>query len=97
MGKSMFFFGLVSSFKVETYQTGTPLHNWGKMMKKPQDLMGKTWKNWEQLCFFVDALFHDPTGRDPSWSRAPYVIQLRMDNEGGIWCVARHIKGGSHG
>ena len=22
-----------------------------------------------------------------NWSRAPYIIQLRMDNEGGIWCV----------
>jgi len=25
--------------------------------------------------------------RKSSWSRASYVIQLRMDNEGGIWCV----------
>jgi len=58
----------------------------GKHREKP----GKTGNN---CVFFVDALFHDPTGRDPSWSRAPYVIQLRMDNEGGIWCVARHIKG----
>eukprot|EP00435_Cladocopium_sp_Y103_P054863 s86_g18.t1 len=32
-------------------------------------------------------LFKTGRGRDPSWSRAPYVIQLRMDNEGGIWCV----------
>ncbi|CAJ1354092.1 unnamed protein product [Effrenium voratum] len=33
-------------------------------------------------------LFRSPRGgREPGWSRAPYVIQLRMDNEGGIWCV----------
>lgn len=32
-------------------------------------------------------LFRTARGRDPGWSRAAYMIQLRMDNEGGIWCV----------
>jgi hypothetical protein len=26
-------------------------------------------------------------GRKPGWSRAGHVLQLRMDNEGGTWCV----------
>ena len=69
----------------------------GKWWRNPKIWWEKPGKTGNNCVFFVDALFHDPTGRDPSWSRAPYVIQLRMDNEGGIWCVARHIKGGSHG
>ena len=32
-------------------------------------------------------LFKTGHGRDPFWSQANYVIQMRMDNEGGIWCV----------
>ena len=28
--------------------------------------------------------------REAGWSRASYMIQLRMDNEGGIWCVTRY-------
>ncbi|CAE7722515.1 unnamed protein product [Symbiodinium sp. CCMP2592] len=32
-------------------------------------------------------VFKSSRCRSSAWSRAPYVIQLRMDNEGGIWCV----------
>ncbi|CAE7286407.1 agiA [Symbiodinium natans] len=32
-------------------------------------------------------VFKTSHSRSSAWSRAPYVIQLRMDNEGGIWCV----------
>jgi len=32
-------------------------------------------------------VFKTSRSRSAAWSRAPYVIQLRMDNEGGIWCV----------
>ena len=32
-------------------------------------------------------VFKTSKGKNSSWSRAPYIIQLRMDNEGGIWCV----------
>lgn len=32
-------------------------------------------------------VFKSPRGREPGWSRAAYLIQLRMDNEGGIWCA----------
>ena len=36
---------------------------------------------------FVQLFKSAGTGREAGWSRAPYMIQLRMDNEGGIWCV----------
>lgn len=32
-------------------------------------------------------VFKTSKGRSSSWSRASYIIQLRMDNEGGIWYV----------
>merc|ERR1712117_194420 len=32
-------------------------------------------------------VFKSAWSRKSSWSRAPHVLQLRMDNEGGIWCV----------
>eukprot|EP00440_Ansanella_granifera_P033574 gb/GFBE01036433.1/.p1 GENE.gb/GFBE01036433.1/~~gb/GFBE01036433.1/.p1 ORF type:complete len:1446 (+),score=313.09 gb/GFBE01036433.1/:1-4338(+) len=32
-------------------------------------------------------VFKQHRTRGSSWSRAPYVVQLRMDNEGGIWCA----------
>eukprot|EP00930_Biecheleria_cincta_P045226 TRINITY_DN31177_c0_g1_i1.p1 TRINITY_DN31177_c0_g1~~TRINITY_DN31177_c0_g1_i1.p1 ORF type:complete len:1417 (+),score=245.79 TRINITY_DN31177_c0_g1_i1:108-4358(+) len=32
-------------------------------------------------------VFKTSKSKTSSWSRAPYIIQLRMDNEGGIWCA----------
>lgn len=36
---------------------------------------------------FTQAFKTGRSSKASSWSRAPHVLQLRMDNEGGTWCV----------